>query len=152
LRLQTRRRQAEAGGRLSHLDNRSTPNRSAAWLWCTTSSRRVRRTAARRQCRPRRKCAITTDGSPRRNPPRLLWIASFSSSSAYGTDTIAPRRESLPPDLRGPAFAVAVDLVLADGQASIEERRFIDRLQPLLEISDDDAPKIVDVMIVENSA
>jgi uncharacterized tellurite resistance protein B-like protein len=70
----------------------------------------------------------------------------------YGTEVIVPlAAEALPPELRPPAFAVAVDLVLADGVATHEERKFIDGLQELFEISDEDAVKIVDVIIVKNS-
>lgn len=71
----------------------------------------------------------------------------------YGTeDTVALAGKALPVDLRAPAFAIAVDLVLADGEASDEERKFVDRLQGLLQIPDEDAMKIVDVIIVKNSA
>ena len=59
--------------------------------------------------------------------------------------------KALPPELRGPTFAIAVDLVLADGEATLDERRFIDDLQGLLQIPDEDAMKIVDVLIVKNS-
>ena len=64
---------------------------------------------------------------------------------------VALGAKALPPDLRAPAFAIAVDLVLADGEASVEERKFIDVLQDLLQIPDEDAIKIVDVIIVKNS-
>jgi uncharacterized tellurite resistance protein B-like protein len=60
--------------------------------------------------------------------------------------------KALPDRLRTPVFAIAVDLVLADGQASGEERKFIDSLQSLLQIPDESAIKIVDVMLVKNSA
>jgi uncharacterized tellurite resistance protein B-like protein len=70
----------------------------------------------------------------------------------YGTEAIVGlAAEALPPELRPPAFAVAVDLVLADGNATAEERTFIDGLQELFKISDEDAIKIVDVIIVKNS-
>jgi hypothetical protein len=42
-----------------------------------------------------------------------------------------------PPAERAPAFAIAVDLVLADSEASVEERKFIDALQDLLLVSDE---------------
>ena len=70
----------------------------------------------------------------------------------HGTEAVvALGAKALPPDLRTPAFAIAVDLVLADGEASIEERKFIDGLQELLQIPDEDAVKIVDVIIIKNS-
>jgi uncharacterized tellurite resistance protein B-like protein len=58
---------------------------------------------------------------------------------------------SLPPPLHAAAFALAVDLVLADGQAGPEERKFIDTLQGLLQIDDQDATKVVEVMLMKNS-
>lgn len=73
----------------------------------------------------------------------------FETQGAADVATLAAR--SLPEDLRLPAFTIAVDLVLADGDASPEERAFIDNLQSLLRISDADATKIVDVIIIKNS-
>jgi uncharacterized tellurite resistance protein B-like protein len=70
----------------------------------------------------------------------------------HGTEAIvAQAAKALPPELRAPTFAVAVDLVLADGEATREERTIIDGLQDLLQIVDEDAIKIVDVIIVKNS-
>ena len=72
---------------------------------------------------------------------------------AYGADVVlALAADALPVELRAPAFAVAVDLVLADGEATTEERKYIDGLQALLKISDEDALKIVEVLILKNSA
>jgi hypothetical protein len=59
--------------------------------------------------------------------------------------------KALPPELRAPAFTVAVDLVMVDGQASGEERKFIDGLQGLLQVPDETAMKIVEVIIMKNS-
>ena len=73
----------------------------------------------------------------------------FGAHSAEAIVAIAAK--ALPPALRAPAFAIAVDLVLADGEASIEERKFIDGLQDLLQLPDEDAVKIVDVIIIKNS-
>jgi hypothetical protein len=58
---------------------------------------------------------------------------------------------ALPGELRAPAFAIAVDLVMADGQATAAERKFIDGLQALLRIPDETALKIVEVMVMKNS-
>lgn len=70
----------------------------------------------------------------------------------HGADVvIAKAAEALPPELHAATFTVAVDLVLADGEASAEERKFIDGLQVLLGIPDEEAVKIVDVIIVKNS-
>lgn len=62
------------------------------------------------------------------------------------------RDRPFPAPLRASAFAIAVDLVLADGEAGAEERKFIDELQARLQIPDEAAIKIVDVMLVKNSA
>jgi uncharacterized tellurite resistance protein B-like protein len=59
--------------------------------------------------------------------------------------------KALPPELRAPVFTIAVDLVMADGQASAEERKFIDGLQALLQVPDEAAMKIVEVIIIKNS-
>jgi uncharacterized tellurite resistance protein B-like protein len=70
----------------------------------------------------------------------------------HGADellTLAP--SALPPELRAPAFPIAVDLVLADGQASSKERTFIDALQARLTIPDEAATRIVEVLIIKNS-
>ena len=70
----------------------------------------------------------------------------------HGTETIvALAAQTLPPELRAPAFAIAVDLVMADGEANIEERKFIDGLQELLQIPEEDAIRIVDVILIKNS-
>ena len=70
----------------------------------------------------------------------------------HGPEVVLARAAHvLPLALRPPVFAIAVDLVLVDGEAGVEERRFIDGLQALLNISDEDAMKIVDVIIVKNS-
>ncbi len=73
--------------------------------------------------------------------------------ATQGADTLAAlAAKSLPEELRLPAFAIATDLVLADGDATAEERRFVDDLQARLQISDEDAAKIVDVIMIKNSA
>jgi hypothetical protein len=71
----------------------------------------------------------------------------------YGPDGVMPAAaRALPVPLRGPAFAIAVDLVLADGEAGPDERRFIDALQRLLEIPEQEAIRIVEVLLIKNSA
>ncbi|EHC17990.1 hypothetical protein FJSC11DRAFT_1052 [Fischerella thermalis JSC-11] len=59
-------------------------------------------------------------------------------------------KESLPGDLREAAFAVATDLVLADGVVSQEERDFLNDLYQALGISSDIATQIVQVMLIKN--
>jgi uncharacterized tellurite resistance protein B-like protein len=89
---------------------------------------------------------------PSSEPPHAVLervLELFKSHGAEAVVTLAAR--VLPAELRAPTFAIAVDLVLADGEASTEERRFIDGLQELLQIPDEEASKIVDVIIVKNS-
>jgi hypothetical protein len=64
---------------------------------------------------------------------------------------VAAAAKALPEELRAPVFAISVDLVLADGRASGEERKFIDGLQALLQVPDEAALKIVEVMLMKNS-
>ncbi|PZO47941.1 MAG: Tellurite resistance protein TerB, partial [Phormidesmis priestleyi] len=47
-------------------------------------------------------------------------------------------------------FALAVDLVFADGTVSVEEKAFIDDLRKILAIPDEMALKIVEVMTIKN--
>lgn len=57
---------------------------------------------------------------------------------------------SLPHDLRETAFAVATDIVLADGEVTPEEESLLNDLYQILEISEDVASKIIDVMLIKN--
>jgi len=89
---------------------------------------------------------------PSAEPAKAVLDRVVELLGVHGADAIvALGAKALPTDLRAPAFAVAVDLVLADGEASVEERKFIDGLQDLLQIPDEDAMRIVDVIIVKNS-
>ena len=58
--------------------------------------------------------------------------------------------KAIPIDLRPTAFALATDLVLADGRIGDRERTFIDELQAVLLIDDATALTIVDVMLIKN--
>jgi len=60
--------------------------------------------------------------------------------------------EALPTELRAPAFALAADLVLADGQVGEREKAFIDALQTALGLDDATALKVVEVMLIRNRA
>ncbi|NJM97659.1 MAG: tellurite resistance TerB family protein [Phormidesmis sp. RL_2_1] len=69
----------------------------------------------------------------------------------YGpNEMVASARAALPPNLAPTAFASAVDLVFADGTVSAEEQAFIDDLRRILEIPDELALKIVEVMTIKN--
>ena len=58
--------------------------------------------------------------------------------------------KAIPVDLRPTTFALATDLVLADGRIGDREKIFIDELQAVLDIDDATARKIVDVLLIKN--
>ena len=58
--------------------------------------------------------------------------------------------DSLPESLRHTAFAIATDLVLADGVVTDDEKTFLDELYQALEVSEELANKIIDVMLIKN--
>lgn len=59
---------------------------------------------------------------------------------------------SLPEDLKLTAFACAVDIALADGVVEDEEKEVINQLAEALEISEQIAIQIIEVLIIKNKA
>ena len=57
---------------------------------------------------------------------------------------------SLPHHLHDTAFAVATDLILADGEVTEEEEDLLQHLYTHLNIPDEKAKNIVDAMIIKN--
>ena len=57
---------------------------------------------------------------------------------------------TLPDDLKETAFAVATDIILSDGEVTDEEENFLNDLHHLLEIPEEIALKIIDVMLIKN--
>lgn len=57
----------------------------------------------------------------------------------------------IPNELRATTFAVAVDLMLADGQLSPNEKSFADELRTVLHVDSETAAKIVEVLQVKNA-
>ncbi len=57
---------------------------------------------------------------------------------------------ALPERLRATAFCNAVDIVLADGTVEEEEKALIEKLQGALEVGDDEARMIIQVMVIKN--
>jgi hypothetical protein len=57
---------------------------------------------------------------------------------------------AIAPELRPTVFAVAADLVLADGRVDGREKAFVDQLQAALHVDDATAVKIVEVLIIKN--
>lgn len=68
-----------------------------------------------------------------------------------GADSLlAAALASLPHDLNETAFAVTADIVLADGEVTEEEEEFLNQLHHSLEIPEETALKIIDVMLIKN--
>jgi len=63
---------------------------------------------------------------------------------------VAMSRESLPENLKATAFAVATDLALADGDIAEEEKHLLTKVQQSLGLSEDEAVKIIEVMMIKN--
>lgn len=57
---------------------------------------------------------------------------------------------NVPADYRATAFAMSLDMVLADGVVDREEEKLIDGLQAALSIPDDLAKKILEVLLLKN--
>lgn len=66
------------------------------------------------------------------------------------SELVKSAKLSLPPNLAPTAFAVAVDLIFADGTVTGTERAFIDDLRQILMIPDDLALKILEVITLKN--
>lgn len=58
--------------------------------------------------------------------------------------------KTIPPRLRRSAFAVVVDLLLADGRMDRKERRYLEGLAAELKLDEDDARRILDVISLKN--
>lgn len=57
---------------------------------------------------------------------------------------------ALPTELRETAFALAVDLVLADGSVEAEEKVLLEAVQLSLQVPDDLALKVIEVLMIKN--
>jgi len=71
---------------------------------------------------------------------------------ASGREAVFPAAvKGLPADLKETAYALAADIVLADGAVDAEEIDFLRKVQEALEVSDDLATKVLEVMRIKNS-
>ncbi|MDW5563759.1 MAG: tellurite resistance TerB family protein [Methanomassiliicoccus sp.] len=59
-------------------------------------------------------------------------------------------KEGLASDMRETAFAVATDLTLADGEIAGKEKDILTKIQLGLEIPEDKAVNIIEVMLIKN--
>jgi hypothetical protein len=57
----------------------------------------------------------------------------------------------LPPALRLPVFAQALDIILADGDLTQRESAFLNRLAASLQLSEPDVRRIADVIVLKNT-
>ena len=53
-------------------------------------------------------------------------------------------------ELKPTAFALAADLLMADGHVAPEEKRFLEKIQKTLLVNDGEAVKIVEVIAIKN--
>jgi hypothetical protein len=66
------------------------------------------------------------------------------------SNLLSAAKSSLPLELRESVFAVATDLILADKTVTREEQSFLDDLCQVLEINQDKAVNIVEIMLIKN--
>jgi tellurite resistance protein len=59
-------------------------------------------------------------------------------------------KESLTKDLRETAFAVDTDLALADGELGGKEKAILPKIQQIMEIPEDKAVTIIEVILIKN--
>ena len=70
-----------------------------------------------------------------------------------GPDALLPAcAEVIPESLRAPLFALAVELVIVDGEVSQTETRFVDLLKSALGIDDEIAANIIEVLLIKSRA
>ena len=60
--------------------------------------------------------------------------------------------KAIPVELHATTFALAIDLVLADGRLADRENTIVDHLQSALQIDDRLARKIIEVLLIKNRA
>ena len=65
---------------------------------------------------------------------------------------VAKSVEGLPEDLKLTAFACAVDIALADGVVEDEEKEIINQLAEALQVPEQTAISIIEVLIIKNKA
>lgn len=57
---------------------------------------------------------------------------------------------AIKPELRPTAFAIAADLLMADGDVAPQEKQFLEKIQKNLGVNDDLALKVVEVIALKN--
>lgn len=80
-----------------------------------------------------------------------MWNKLLGVQKRNGNESLLKNScELLPKELRETAFTIAVDLVLADGSIAENEKKFLNDLQALLNIEDNLAVKIFEVIMIKN--
>ena len=79
---------------------------------------------------------------------KLFRILKNQGASALVSSSIG----GLPDDLKLTAFACAVDIALADGVVEEEEKQIINQLAEALQIPEQTAVSIIEVLIIKNKA
>lgn len=82
---------------------------------------------------------------------QTLFGAVVKRINERGSDFVGLAAAAVPGDLRATAFAMAVDLLLADGRWSQSEECFAGQIQALLGVDDELATKIVDILTLKNA-
>ncbi|MGQ0536435.1 MAG: tellurite resistance TerB family protein [Methanobacteriota archaeon] len=82
---------------------------------------------------------------------RGMFAKLVSTARAKGVEPLlSEAAAAVPPELRPTAFAVATDLLMADGHVAPDEKRFLEKIQKSLDVPDDLAVKIADVIRIKN--
>jgi|SRR5687768_14825944 len=98
----------------------------------------------------------------RRGPPRSIEpqihkrravpSATMMSVPRQSVSSLRKRRRGMvPKELAATVFAVAIDLMLADGHLSANEQEFINNMRVLLNVDSETAARIVDVLTIKNA-
>ena len=58
--------------------------------------------------------------------------------------------QALRAELKPTAFAIAADLIMADGHVDGKEKQFLERIQKSLDVNDDLALRVVEVIAIKN--
>jgi len=89
----------------------------------------------------------------RSNPHQLeqLFNSFMHIIRKEGVGTIVDAaKDNLNDQMKETAFAVAVDLVLADGVVDVKEKEFLEKLKEAVGISDELATRIIEVLMIKN--
>lgn len=86
-------------------------------------------------------------------PTAGIRTRALSLINAYGLPAvIAASATAIPAELRATVFALALDLILADGRLDSRENALMDQLQGGLRIENNLARKIIEVLLIKNRA